>query len=461
METDIQLVSDGEGLAVIGNNDDIMAFLQSEGLDSIPLTLQRRGGEALQVGANLAQESGRWVKITQASVEKIRKYGLVTNSKTGLSTGVIGKGGYAGFKGNVQFENLYNAVSLANPMVLANIGAMMTQMAMQQQLDQITDYLASIDEKVDDILRAQKDAVLSSMIGASIVLDDATVEQEHNGRVSEITWSKIQAIPTTIATTQAYALRQLDAISEKMENKARLKDMAETSQQQEAPIREWLAVLAKCIQMQDICATLELNRVLDSSPDDINQQRLAILDNREKRLKLITHTTEQLFQRLSGNIAMANAKVLLHPSLAKTIAESNRRMADDVNKFNVKIGIELNEQDLRTKKWLEAAKEVRDKVIETGAEQFDSAKQLSGELADSTGRTVKAATGVAARGIANAAYFVGDNLNKIASANASASDDAAADEATSEATSSMGQQISREEGQQPQLIDAPADVPKR
>lgn len=419
MSTDIQLVSDGESLVVFGDNDVVDTFLKSEGLDSISLALQRSGGDALQLGASLAQESGRWVKITQASAEKIRKYGLVTNSKTGLSTGVIGKGGRAGFKGNVQFEPLQGISSVANPAFLASVGAVMTQMAMQQQLDQITDYLASIDEKVDDILRAQKDSVLSSMIGASIVLDDAVVEQQRNGHVSEITWSKIQSIPTTIATTQAYALRRLDAIAEKVATKTKLKDIADASQQQESSLREWLAVLAKCIHMQDTFATLELSRVLDSSPDDINQQRLAILDNREKRLRLITNTARQLLEHLRGNIDMANAKVLLHPSVARIIAESNTRMVDSVTAFDAMIGIELEEQNIRTKKWLDAAKEVRDKVIETGTESFDSVKQMGNELANNTGKTMKTATGAAARGIATAAYFVGDNLSRIASTDAS------------------------------------------
>jgi len=35
----------------------------------------------------------------------------------------------------------------------------MAQVAMQQTMDEITDYLATIDEKLDDVLRAQDDAV--------------------------------------------------------------------------------------------------------------------------------------------------------------------------------------------------------------------------------------------------------------------------------------------------------------
>ena len=87
----------------------------------------------------------------------------------------------------------------------------MAQLAMQQTMDEITDYLAAIEEKVDDVLRAQKDAVLADMIGAGFVIEEAMTVREQVGRVSEVTWSKVQATSMTIARTQAYALRQLDA----------------------------------------------------------------------------------------------------------------------------------------------------------------------------------------------------------------------------------------------------------
>jgi hypothetical protein len=56
---------------------------------------------------------------------------------------------------------------LTNPALLAGAAGIMAQIAMQQAMDEITDYLAPIDEKVDDVLRAQKDGVLARMIGRS------------------------------------------------------------------------------------------------------------------------------------------------------------------------------------------------------------------------------------------------------------------------------------------------------
>ena len=107
-------------------------------------------------------------------------------------------------------------VLLSGPFALSALSTMMQQQAMRQQMDQIAEYLQEIDAKVDDILRGQKDAVLADMIGVDLILEEALTVREQVGRVSEVTWSKVQATSMTIARTQAYALRQLDAIAGKL-----------------------------------------------------------------------------------------------------------------------------------------------------------------------------------------------------------------------------------------------------
>jgi hypothetical protein len=136
---------------------------------------------------------------------------------------------------------------------------MMQQRAMQQQMDEIVEYLQEINEKVDDILRGQKDAVLADMIGVDLIIEEALTVRDQVGRVSEVTWSKVQATGMTIARTQAYALRQLDAIAEKLEKKANLGEIAKATKETGPRVREWLAVLARTFQLQDGVSVLELD----------------------------------------------------------------------------------------------------------------------------------------------------------------------------------------------------------
>lgn len=380
MDDEIQLISDGDGLAVIGHPDAVDRFLVSEGLSSKDLGLKRlgsvlnAGSAAAQAGSVIAANSGRWVKLTEKSAKAMKQYKLMAGSEKGISRAVLTDKGK--IKGLVEFTR---GSFLTNPALLAGAAGLMAQLAMQQTMDEITDYLAAIDEKVDDVLRAQQDAVLADMIGVDLIIEEAMTIREKVGRVSEVTWSKVQATPVTIARTQAYALRQLDALAEKMEQKTKIGDLAKTSKDAEPKVKEWLAVLARCFQLQDAIAVLELDRVLDASPEELDRHRLAIRAARQKRLELISRSTERLMARMDAAAGTANTKVLLHPTSSRALVDSSNHVAIAVTDFHGRLGIDRGRESLEARRWVDAAVEVRDKVLETGAEGVDAAKHLGKE----------------------------------------------------------------------------------
>jgi hypothetical protein len=285
---------------------------------------------------------------------------------------------------------------LTNPAMLAGAAGIMAQVAMQQAMDDITDYLAKIDEKVDDVLRAQKDAVFARMIGVGFVIREAMTTREHGGRVNEVTWSKVQAAPATIAEAQAYALRQLDALAEKLERKTKIDDLADAAKEAEAKVQEWLAVLGACFQLQDAIAVIELDRVLDAAPDDLDAHRLGLKAARRARQQLISRTTERLLARLDRAAGSANAKVLFHPTTSRRVVNSSNHVAITVGDFQQRLGIESGREALEARRWADAASEVTAKVLETGAGGVETAKRFGDETFD----RAKSATGKLYRRIA-------------------------------------------------------------
>jgi len=379
MDNEIQLISDGDGLAVIGNPAAVDRFLVSEGLSSKDLGLKRllgTGAAAAQAGSEIAANSGRWVKLTKESAQAMSKYKLMTGSRAGVSRAVVTEGGKT--KGILELVRTPGSL-FSNPAVLAGAAGLMAQLAMQQTMEEITDYLARIEEKVDDVLRAQKDAVVADMIGVHLVIEEAMTVREQVGRVGEVTWSKVQGTPVTIARTQVYALRQLDALADKMEDKTKIGDLARTSREAEVTVREWLAVLARCFQLQDAIAILELDRVLDASPDELDRHRLALRTARQNRLELIARSTERLMARTDAAAGTANTKVLLHPTTSRATVHSSNRVAVAVVDFHGRLGIEGGRESLEARRWVDAAAEVRDKVLETGAGGVDAARQAGKE----------------------------------------------------------------------------------
>ena len=396
MSSEIELVSDGDGLAVIGASTDVERFLFSAGLASAPsrgLDLHRvwsfaaTSGTGAQIAADIAANSGRWVKLTAESAEAVRKYGLMATKTRGVSHAMIGKPG--DIKQWLQIAQAPSAL-LSGPLALTALSTMMQQRAMQQQMDEIVDYLREINDKVDDILRAHKDAVLADMIGVDLIVEEALTIREEVGRVSEVTWSKVQATGMTIARTQAYALRQLDAIADKLQAKADLGDIAKATAEAEPKVHEWLAVIARTFQLQDGVSVLELDRVLDASPQDLDSHRLGLKTARQNRLELIGRSTARILVQMDSTIQRANSKVLLNPFDSPAAVKSSNRVATGVLDFRGRLGIDSGHESKDAKRWGQAATEMRDKVFASTSDGVTTAKRFGGQTLDRTTEAFRA-----------------------------------------------------------------------
>lgn len=408
MPSEIELLSDGSGLAVIGDPAAVELFLASEGLPSRELDLPRLskvlspGGAATQAVAEVAANSGRWVKLTEESAQAMKKYKLMKGSSPGVSRAVLTEGGKS--KGFLQLVRTPGS-ALTNPALLSGVGGMMAQLAMQQAMEEITDYLAKIDEKLDDVLRAQTNQVLARMDGVDLAIREAMKVRETVGRVSEVTWSKVQATSTTILDTQAYALRELGDLANKLERKKKVGDLAKATKEAQPEVQKWVAVLARCFQLQDAVAVLELDRVLDATPDELDRHRLGLQAARQDRMALISECTERLISCMDTAAGTANTKVLLHPSKAPALVEASNEVSGSILEFHGRIGIEGNRNPQEARRWKSAATEVRDRAIVAGSERVDAAKRAGNLAFDRTRST----TGDLSRRVAEQARKIRSN----------------------------------------------------
>lgn len=420
---EIEFISDGEGLVVIGEPAAVDRFAASAGVPSRVLDLERvasaispgaiaKAGSAVQTASELSANAGRWMKLTEESARAAQAANLVQRSG-GHFVQATTRGANGQFAKNLQFVSgpggLGNAgAMLTNPAILAGVGGIMAQYAMQQTMEEITDYLAKIDAKVDDILRAQKDAVLADMIGVELMLDEVMVVRAQVGRVSDVSWSKVQGSAATIARTQAYALQQLDGLAEKVEREAKISDLADLSRQAQQTVVEWLAVLARGFQLQEGMGVLELDRVLDSSPDDLDKHRLALQTARERRRELIATTTSQLVARMDAAASRANAKVLLNPMSSRVVVTASNEVAAGVGELHATLGVAQEREAVEARRWSSAAADVRDDVVGAskdgiqaagrfGSETIENARMSSGRFAEKLAHRLQR-TGDAERG---------------------------------------------------------------
>ncbi|WDH78804.1 hypothetical protein PTQ19_15045 [Microbacterium esteraromaticum] len=388
LDHELELITDGDGVAVIGPPAAVEQFLTSRGLESRELALQKLGTKMnaasgiTQAGSQIAENSGRWIKLTEKSAKALGDLPPMKGSSSGVARAIVMKNGKT--KHILEFVRTPGKM-LTNPAILTGAAGIMAQMAMQQTMDEIIDYLAKIDAKVDDVLRAQKDAALADMIGVEFVIEEAMTIREQVGFVSETTWSKVQATTATVASTQAYALRQLDALAEKLERTAKMSDLANLARDAETVVQEWLAVLARCFQLQDATAVLEIDRVLDESPDDpseVERHRRGLRAARDNRKALIARSTLSLLARMDAAATRANAKVLLSPTAAPRVIRSSNAIGADVSEFHSRLSIGQEREAIEAKRWRDAAGDARDGVVTAGAGAAQAVGRFAGETAD-------------------------------------------------------------------------------
>jgi hypothetical protein len=379
---EVELISDGAGLAVIGNATAVERFLAAEGLPAKDLGLDRlrnqlsSGASLAQTAADISASSGRWVQLTKESAAAVKKYGLMDSKTPGVKHAMVGAPG--DIKQWIQIAKTPGSM-LTNPAVLSGAAGIMTQMAMQQQMAEIAVYLERIDEKLDDVLRSQKNTVLARLDGVALAVREAMKVRHSVGRVSEVTWSKVQSSSSAILETQGYALRQLADLADKLERQTKLDDIAETTDKAGTEIHQWLAVLARCFELSDAVAVVELDRVLDASPDELDRHRIGLQAARQDRLEQISQTTSRLLTRMLTAAEMANSKVLLHPARAPAIVESSNEVSLGVGGFHELLGIEVSTSSQDARRWVDAAGDSLGKAREQGAKGVGAARQLGSE----------------------------------------------------------------------------------
>lgn len=400
VSNEIQLISDGDGLAVIGDPDAVERFMAAEGLTSnefrLPSLNQIISGVATIADAtssiaesvslladsatsitdsvaSIATNVGKWVKVSQDIVKVVEKYQLSASKTPGLIQAVVGQ--VEGLKGFAQVSQATAKVA-GNPAVLSGPAGVMSQMAMQQAMAEILEYLKAIDRKLDDVLRNQENVQLARMDGVRLAIEEAMTIRDSVGRVSEITWSKVQNTSGIIFETLSYALRQLEDLAIKIEESKTVGDLTKAADQINEKVRLWVRVLADCFRLLDAIAVLELDRVLDSSPEELDRHRMGLKAARQERLSVMSRVTSLLLMRMNDATGTVNAKVLFNPFQTKEFVKTTNEVAVDIQEFHVLIGIETGWSDAEARAWKEAANESWERTRGTGSEGVHAVKQL-------------------------------------------------------------------------------------
>ena len=360
----IELICDGEGLAVLGDPTAVNRFLDSEGLrtQSQELRLERLG-PALETGSNIAElvsdiyaNTGRYVRLTKESAEDVRRFGLMPTSVRGISHAMIGEPG--SISKWIQIED-GPASLLMNPAVLSGVAGIMAQIARQQEVRALKEFLVSIDGKLDDLRRGQRDGILAKMDRAVSVIGEAMIIRERGGD-RETAWRKVENEVGTLAEVQANALRRIEALADKVgdvDDGTGVGFLRKTTNEIESDVGVWLAVLAQCFRLENERTILELDHVLATNPRYWDGHRIGLSEAlHEKRDEAVRRTTD-LLERLDRAGAVARSNIILHAPAAHSVIDSVNTANGSLEKFHASLGGESHWKELARIRWKDAIRD--------------------------------------------------------------------------------------------------------
>ena len=360
----IELICDGEGLAVLGDPTAVKRFLDSEGLrtQSQELRLERLG-PALETGSKIAEfvsdisaNTGRYVRLTKESAEDVRRFGLMPTSVRGISHAMIGEPG--SISKWIQVED-GPASLLMNPAVLSGVAGIMAQIARQQEVRALKEFLVSIDGKLDDLRRGQRDGILAKMDRAVSVIGEAMIIRERGGD-RETAWRKVENEVGTLAEVQANALRRIEALADKVgdvDDGTGVGFLRKTTNEIESDVGVWLAVLAQCFRLENERTILELDHVLATNPRHWDGHRIGLSEAlHEKRDEAVRRTTD-LLERLDRAGAVARSNIILHAPAAHSVIDSVNTANGSLEKFHALLGGESHWKKLVSVRWKDAIRD--------------------------------------------------------------------------------------------------------
>ncbi|GAB3283140.1 hypothetical protein [Kineosporia babensis] len=372
MSDELERINDGEGLAVVGPPSVVDRLLREAGLlaKSVDLGLSRlgdllgHGSTVIQGMAEISANSGRYLKIDAETAERIAKFGLIKTDTPGVSWAMIGSPGDIASWIKVQTDV---GSLLTNPAVLGGISGMMDQAASQQQLKEIAAALARLDEKVDTILKRQDDAVLSDLIGVGAALDLETRIRNESLKVSDSAWATVSQSLQKVEAGRAIAQSRIHECTERWAKAAgassigwsgfgTAKQLTKELEAEEKALRNWLAVLIRCAEMDHKFFLLRLERALAEAPEHVEGCRRAIAEHQTEREAALAENISKSFENVNTARQKANAWMILDRTRSLVVIESANRLAAELDQFCQLLQFTVEERSWETRELGRAAR---------------------------------------------------------------------------------------------------------
>ena len=388
MNDEVEVVSDGEGAVVFGATGAVQRFLEENGLalaaenfelDRLRTTFTTSSGLFKSASA-IAEQSGKYLKLTPESAKRLKDAGcLMPTKRKGVSHIMLGKTGDASLKW-LQADTSASSL-ITNPALLSGLSGLMSQFAQEREAQAMRELLLSIDGKLDDLRRGQRNRVIAKMQTAAAQVEEARTLRQSGGDPQTL-WDKVQGAHSEIVNVQEETLLALGSLTEKTEAQKKLGDVKKTVRSIEQEVMVHLAVLARCFELEDEFRVIELDHVVAMAPVHLEGHRQGLMESRENRRSKVLGKTRLLMNQLDRVGAIANENVLLHPVAARAVIDALNSTAETIEEFHAPLGVDVERDEMEVLPWRDALRDPNKRMT--------AAKEAGGKAA-AVGTTAAAA----------------------------------------------------------------------
>lgn len=387
---EVELISDGENLLVVGDKRRaVESFLRTKGLleKAREISLQELGptlrssAELLQTVSEAVANSGLWVKITPESAKAIKEFGLTDSGVPGVAYAMAGTRG--SIKEWLRIDTTAGAKA-ANPAVLSGIAGALSQAARQQEVAQLRQLLGKLDQKLDYVLRGQRDDILGDLAGIEAEIRAALRTAKLEGQLDSLTWSKLSGASLEIRQVQSKAILKLAGIADDLDLHKRIGDLNQHLPQAKNGVQLWLATLARCTAALDELAILEIDHYAAIAPGQVNARRMSLEASRRDDQAELHEGISVLLQRMESAADFANQNKIFHMKAVPVALGSIEETRGLVKRFYVALNIEVDWDSLDPIQWRAAIREWpqwRNGLKEGGSLAWEKGKPVLGTIA--------------------------------------------------------------------------------
>jgi hypothetical protein len=294
------------------------------------------------------------VKLTPESAEAIKEFGLTDSGVPGVAYAMAGSRG--SIKEWLRIDTAVRAQA-ANPAVLSGLAGALSQAARQQEVAQLRILLETLDEKLDQVLRGQRDDILGDLAGIERELRAAFTTRRMEGSIDALTWSKLSGTSLEVRQVQAKAILKLGGIADDLKQYKRVGELNARLPQAKEEVQMWLSTITRCTTALNELEILELDRLAAIAPDQLDAKRLSLDCARQDDQGELYDGISLLMQRMDEAAATANQNKIIH---VKGVPAAIRSIDDTrglIKRFSDALGVEIDRDILAPIRWRAAIRQ--------------------------------------------------------------------------------------------------------